>query len=421
MNATGEILGKPHHYCCDHVLELVTKVINDLPEFDVLLAKARKIVGSIKHSSSLNEQLLELQRFAKENAVSVIQDIVTRWWSTFNMVQRLMRLRFHLEYLGNQNQIKNSLNNEEWALLEIITTTLSPFMYFQKLLEGQKYVTISFMPGIIALIRTQLAVNAGTESTYHAEDEMQNVADLTMTQKLSRSLLGHFNIHFGDGTNVLTENLTRGFANRQKGISELIFFGAALDPRMKGLTPSVPLNEQPQLWLNILHRLICMHSTDSATIVPSLQPAVIRTSIDHPVAFKEFDVDDFYRQLQPILVVEVDAVNGIEKELEEELNRYKNAPIQNAYFTDEYGIRQFNNPLDWWRQNESKYPNVARLARRVLCIPATSAPSERIFSAAGLTIGKDRASLIPENVDDLIFLHNIVDFIPEFYEPAVIE
>ena len=93
----------------------------------------------------------------------------------------------------------------------------------------------------------------------------------------------------------------------------------------------------------------------------------IRTSIYPPVAFKEFDVDDFYRQLQPILVIEVDAINSIEKELEEELNRYKNAPIQNVYFTDKNGIRQFNNPLDWWRQNESKYPNVARLANIRRC------------------------------------------------------
>ena len=44
--------------------------------------------------------------------------------------------------------------------------------------------------------------------------------------------------------------------------------------------------------------------------------------------------------------------------------------------------------------------------RRVLCIPATSAPSERVFSAAGLTIANRRASLNAENAAALIFLHD---------------
>ncbi len=28
MNATGELLNTPHHYCADHVLELITKMVN---------------------------------------------------------------------------------------------------------------------------------------------------------------------------------------------------------------------------------------------------------------------------------------------------------------------------------------------------------------------------------------------------------
>ncbi len=48
------------------------------------------------------------------------------------------------------------------------------------------------------------------------------------------------------------------------------------------------------------------------------------------------------------------------------------------------------------------------LALRVLCIPATSAPLERFFSVAGLTITKDRARLAPQRANELIFLHDAI-------------
>ena len=45
------------------------------------------------------------------------------------------------------------------------------------------------------------------------------------------------------------------------------------------------------------------------------------------------------------------------------------------------------------------------LARFVLCTPATLTPAERMFSAAGNIVTKKRASLLPSNVDALIFLN----------------
>jgi len=39
--------------------------------------------------------------------------------------------------------------------------------------------------------------------------------------------------------------------------------------------------------------------------------------------------------------------------------------------------------LVWWKNNQKHYPRLAQLARKYLCVPATSVPSECTFSVAG--------------------------------------
>ena len=57
-----------------------------------------------------------------------------------------------------------------------------------------------------------------------------------------------------------------------------------------------------------------------------------------------------------------------------------------------------------------KYPNVYNLASRIPAIPATSAPSKRVFSAAANSANKKRANLKPETTDLLICLRGNKDF-----------
>jgi hypothetical protein len=67
-------------------------------------------------------------------------------------------------------------------------------------------------------------------------------------------------------------------------------------------------------------------------------------------------------------------------------------------------------PLVWWRSHKVKYPRLALTARVALAVPATSAPSERIFSFAGLLVSKKRAQLRGDNVQMLVFLRAMYQF-----------
>jgi hypothetical protein len=62
------------------------------------------------------------------------------------------------------------------------------------------------------------------------------------------------------------------------------------------------------------------------------------------------------------------------------------------------------NAVNWWKEYDSKFPKLAKLVRKYFSVPATSVPSERVFSCAGQIVTKKRNALLPENVDMLIFL-----------------
>jgi hypothetical protein len=53
--------------------------------------------------------------------------------------------------------------------------------------------------------------------------------------------------------------------------------------------------------------------------------------------------------------------------------------------------------------------NLRLLARRYLCIPATSAACERVFSVAGLIVDDKRTRLASWNVEDLVFLREYLN------------
>ncbi len=64
-------------------------------------------------------------------------------------------------------------------------------------------------------------------------------------------------------------------------------------------------------------------------------------------------------------------------------------------------------PLKWWwvRHREGSLHSMLHVVKAYLCIPATSVPSEQLFSDAGNLLTEKRSRLSHDNIDMLLFLH----------------
>ncbi|GFN98185.1 Zinc finger bed domaincontaining protein 1like [haplochromis burtoni] [Plakobranchus ocellatus] len=74
-------------------------------------------------------------------------------------------------------------------------------------------------------------------------------------------------------------------------------------------------------------------------------------------------------------------------------------------YNEESPLKRDADPLAWWREIEALLPKLQVLAKNYLCIPATSVPSERLFSKAGELICDRRSCIKPDNVNMILFLN----------------
>lgn len=70
-------------------------------------------------------------------------------------------------------------------------------------------------------------------------------------------------------------------------------------------------------------------------------------------------------------------------------------------------ILRKDDPMIEWENSKTIYPELYKLARKYLCISATSVPSERLFSKAGATVSQSRNRLLGSTLSKLLFLQSL--------------
>jgi hypothetical protein len=243
--------------CIDHLLQLVTrKAFLDLPQSEGTLKACCCLVNFFNASPKATKKLLGKQ--VEGRALKPIQDVTTRWWSTYSMCDRLLNLKIYFDLLENEGDLTCNLTASQWLIVNDLHILLKPFMIAQRLLEGQSHVTISLVPYMIYKTRKALVEAAERLTASH------------YIHSIAAEMLLIFNTHFGDGEagSVATENLLPGDLRHPKGIHMLALMASFLDPRTKG---GVGLSDEDkwQIYDQIRSAIIDIGAEEIAQNVPN--------------------------------------------------------------------------------------------------------------------------------------------------------
>lgn len=367
--------------CSAHTLQLVVhSTLNKDATVQTTLTLARKLVEHFRRSTVANSALVQQQEQMNLQPLDLIQDVPTRWSSTYNMCKRLVELRLPVSMvMANQAIIEKQkrqnleLSSENWAVLETLCELLEPFAVLTKYLEGQAYVSVSAIQPLLKGVIGAMKVEA--DDTHYAKKFKEAAVE---------ELLSRFNSLFSP------------LPSDQSPIP-MALRGSALDIRFHKLK-SLAGHQARTIRTAIESEIVAygvQKANESVSAVVNL-PAVSQSDADQHV-----NVGSLLSYLQ------ADARPEDDDYVVNEGNAFTARSVrhQMALFVSQSQQPHDTDPLQWWKKNELRFKSLSSAARKYLAIPATSAPSERVFSIAGNICNRRRASLSPDHLDSLVFLN----------------
>jgi hypothetical protein len=282
------------HRCIDHKLELVTKLtFKDVPESIGTMAACRAIVNFFNSSSQATEKLKEKTKARLGAPLTVIQDVVTCWWSTYSMCEQLLHLRNILTVMHLDGDMRLFLTEAQWTVVKDMCDLLKPFMVAQRLLEGQK------------LSRSHsCCIRSGAVSWQQMQILCRHLKLEVSAPSCWQSLM--FNDEFGTGeeNTVATDYLAEDSRQSFKGLLKIVMIAMYLDPRTKSAI-GIPLADCEVIWEYVFDELVDV----ALRIGPPVAPVALAPAIpgqDQPPAQGRnwnnnygyaCDVDDFLHEM----------------------------------------------------------------------------------------------------------------------------
>ena len=265
--------------------------------------------------------------------------------------------------VGNQRQNYLKINHDE---LEQVTKYLKHFHDVIEKLSSEQSPTIH-----LVLPYKQLLINRSTRD----DDDHLSVVQLK---------------------NYVSEHLKDYWV-----VQDVHYLGMVLHPNLKHfhLMPKKKKHVLNLLKLELEKSLDPVVVHPRAMTMPNKERSKVKRNVHLPNSLDEIFAspdDESHLQGQPSEKSEID-----------------------LYMEDDARIDNNMNLLIYWDLNKTVYPNLARIARRVLSIPATNTSVERLFSHSGNTITNRRTRLDAEKVNNLLFIKRNMRILREIYPSSV--
>ncbi|XP_064468660.1 zinc finger BED domain-containing protein 4-like [Ornithodoros turicata] len=310
--------------CFAHTLQLaINDALPQVPGLTELCKKARAIVGHYKHSPA-QKRLDDLLLNMNKPTLKVLQDVQTRWNSQFVMFSRLLQLREAVSVeLATSNSSIDCFTSTEWRLVSDIVDVLQPFYDATVEVSADRYPTLSILTPIVFVL-------------------MECVSQLQHESTLAKCVFKCMRARFVGYELVEVANMTM-----------------FLDPRFRCTLYSS--DSQMQLWL-------------ADQVMKELQP------------FQEEFSPQKDASSSTAPTSSLSLWNAFERLMESsDQGQAMSLPEREVGdYTKGALLKRSEDPCRWWQTvGRFKYPMLARAALKYLAIPATSVPSERVFSNAG--------------------------------------
>lgn len=177
VSAISDKLKWKHWGCFAHTLNLI--VNKSLEPVQNILRKVKNIVTFFRKSSVASEKLNESQKsFGALEPKKLVQEVETRWNSTFYMVERFVELENSVKTaLALLNTELEGLSSNEWIVLKEMTEVLKPFERATVIVSGEKYMSAS----LVIVLSAQLSEVCVELSKKEFKEETKNVLSYLST------------------------------------------------------------------------------------------------------------------------------------------------------------------------------------------------------------------------------------------------
>lgn len=292
-------------------------------------------------------------------------DVPTRWGSKAAMLERFLEQEECIRrVLVNDRKASHLLPG--WQQIDVMKSVhqaLKPLSEFTNILSGEKYATVSSILPLLSILNDICDESKDDEAASALTKEILDVARAYMQCKYQSS-----------------------------SVQSLLKISSLVDPRYKATY--IRSQDLDMVKATIIDdALVYLESSkDDMTVVKET------SSSDHKEPpRKKLNLQErlMRKRVEVAEKSGADELNTPFYVVKNELERYLSVSCE------EYEV----NPLNWWKTSSKVYPNLSQVARKYLCITATSTPSERLFSTAGGVITSKRNLLKPELAEMLIFLN----------------